>query len=89
MNLFLNEKGKYTYIQISIQIQSSAFFISKIDKGKSKKKISQGKMILHTTEIEIHINLLTIGMIHKMLKKRKMEVAFWAVAILQPPVLTN
>lgn len=46
-------------------------------------------MILHTTEIEIHINLLTIGMIHKMLKKRKMGVAFWAVAIFQPPVLTN
>lgn len=42
-SFFLNEKGKYTYIQISIQIQSSAFFISKIDKGKSKKKISQGK----------------------------------------------
>lgn len=89
MNLFLNEKGKYTYIQISIQIQSSAFFISEIDKGKSKKKISQGKNDLHTTENEIHINLLTIGMIHKMLQKRKMEVAFWAVAILQPPVLTN
>lgn len=46
-------------------------------------------MILHTTEIEIHINLLTIGMINKMLKKRNMEVEFWAVAILQPPVLTH
>lgn len=65
------------------------FSFRKLIKEKIKRKLVKEKMILHTTEIEIHINLLTIGMIHKMLKKMKMEVEFWAVAILQPPVLTN
>lgn len=71
------------------KFNQALFSFRKLIKEKGKRKLVKEKMILHTTEIEIHINLLTIGMIHKMLKKRKMEVAFWAVAILQPPVLTN
>lgn len=71
------------------KFNQALFSFRKLIQEKVKRKLVKEKIILHTTEIEIHINLLTIGMIHKMLKKRKMEVAFWAVAILQPPVLTN
>lgn len=71
------------------KFNQALFSFRKLIQEKVKRKLVKEKMILHTTEIEIHINLLTIGMIHKMLKKRKMEVAFWAMAILQPPVLTN
>lgn len=71
------------------KFNQALFSFRKLIKEKVKRKLVKEKMILHTTEIEIHINLLTIGMIHKMLKKRKMGVAFWAVAIFQLPVLTN
>lgn len=71
------------------KFNQALFSFRKLIQEKVKRKLVKEKMILHTTEIEIHINLLTIGMIHKMLKKRKMGVAFWAVAIFQPPVLTN
>lgn len=73
------------------KFNQALFSFRKLIKEKVKRKLVKEKMILHTTEIEIHINLLTIGMIniYKMLKKRKMEVEFWAVAILQPPVLTH
>lgn len=71
------------------KFNQALFSFRKLIKEKVKRKLVKEKMILHTTENEIHINLLTIGMIHKMLQKMKMEVAFWAVAILQPPVLTN
>lgn len=42
-----------------------------------------------TTEIEVRISWSFIDMIHLVLKKRKIEVSFWTVAILQPPMSTN
>lgn len=76
-------------LKYQFKFNQALFSFRKLIKEKVKRKLVKEKMILHTTEIEIHINLLTIGMIHKMLKKRKMGVAFWVVAIFQPPVLTN